>query len=170
MALENYVGRVGGLAVALGIGAAVATGWNCPAWADTTDGSVKPPAADTQNSPQPDSTPKSTPADDNSAAADTTGTPSAPTGADADDAKDDPEVEVADPEAPEAPEAEQLHDPSGSGQAPEQHTSNKPARTLVALLSKAANLVPQLDPKCKGCPPANSDRPVPTGTLRPLPS
>lgn len=131
MALENYVGRVGGLAVALGIGAAVATGWNCPAWADTTDGSVKPPAADTQNSPQPDSTPKSTPADDNSAAADTTGTPSAPTGADADDAKDDPEVEAADPEAPEAPEAEQLHEPSGSGQAPEQHTSNKPARTLV---------------------------------------
>lgn len=35
MAAGTYVGRVGGLAIALGIGTALVTGWNaCPAWAD----------------------------------------------------------------------------------------------------------------------------------------
>ena len=60
MAFENYVGRVGGLAIALGIGAAVATGWSCPAWADSTDGSVNAPAADTQNSKTADTSQKET--------------------------------------------------------------------------------------------------------------
>ena len=65
VAYENYVGRVGGLAVALGIGAALATGWSCPAWADGTAGSAGPSSpgasssdtvsgsAETQTDPKP---------------------------------------------------------------------------------------------------------------------
>ena len=47
MGAAGYVGRVGGLAVALGVGTAIATGHGV-AWAETTD-SASPPSTDTSN-------------------------------------------------------------------------------------------------------------------------
>ena len=170
MAFENYVGRVGGLAVALGIGAAVATGWSRPAWADTTDGSVKPPASDTQNSSEPDTPPKSTPSEDNSGAGGTTGTPAAQTGAGADDATDDPQAEAAESEAPEAPEAGQPADPPVGAQLPEQHSSNKPGRTLVVDVTDTdedKTKEPEADPvidRTVADEPVVADGPTPTPT------
>ncbi len=46
-----YVGRVGGLAVALGVGAAVVTGYGCGvAWADTPDSSSSKPSSTSESS------------------------------------------------------------------------------------------------------------------------
>ena len=40
MSARHYVGRVSGLAIALGIGAALAAGQPATAWADSTDGGM----------------------------------------------------------------------------------------------------------------------------------
>ncbi|WP_101952035.1 family 1 glycosylhydrolase [Mycobacterium sp. 3519A] len=54
-----YIGRVGGLAVALGIGVALATGYGCaPAWADTPDSTATEKASTTsETADQPSSEP-----------------------------------------------------------------------------------------------------------------
>ncbi len=173
MAFENYVGRVGGLAVALGIGAAVATGWSCPAWADTTDASVKPPASDTQNNSEPATPPKTSPADGNSGTGETTATPGAQTGGDADDAKDEPQAEEADPEAPDPAQPEQLAEPPATGQPVGQHnTSNKPARTLVVDVTDTSDHTTK-DPEPEADPPTGrtvADDPVGTDEPTPTPA
>ena len=126
VALENYVGRVGGLAVALGIGAAVATGWSCPAWADSTDGSVNAPASDTQKSNTSDTAPKPA-ADpdagkDSGSVSDPAGSSGVETDSSTGDLKDDPDV----PDAADPPSAAEP-----TGQATEHHSdgSRKVAAT-----------------------------------------
>jgi beta-galactosidase len=60
MSAATYVGRVGSLAVALGVGAAVVTGYGCGvAWADTPDTSPSKPSSTSEsstNATSPDST------------------------------------------------------------------------------------------------------------------
>lgn len=52
MAAGNYVGRIGGLAVALGIGSALLTGWSaCPAWADGGSAASSPSASSASSHP-----------------------------------------------------------------------------------------------------------------------
>ncbi len=59
MPSEACIGRVGGLAVALGVGVAIVTGWgDAPAWADDSPGSTESPTASKDSGPKatPDST------------------------------------------------------------------------------------------------------------------
>ncbi len=52
MPSEACIGRVGGLAVALGVGVAIVTGWsNAPAWADDSPGSTESPSASKDSGP-----------------------------------------------------------------------------------------------------------------------
>lgn len=59
MAFENYVGRVGGLAVALGVGAAMATGWSCSASAEESSGSAGPSTSTNSSTDGPSTAPAS---------------------------------------------------------------------------------------------------------------
>jgi beta-galactosidase len=80
-----YVGRVGGLAVALGVGAAVVTGYGCGvAWADTPDSSSSESTSSTpaSSTTTTDSTTTEQPTGSDTATSTSTGstTPQAPTG------------------------------------------------------------------------------------------
>lgn len=53
MPSEACIGRVGGLAVALGVGVAIVTGWgDAPAWADDSPGSTESPTASKDSGPK----------------------------------------------------------------------------------------------------------------------
>lgn len=139
VAFENYVGRVGGLAIALGIGAAVATGWSCPAWADSTDGSVNAPAADTQNSKTADNSQKETADQGN---ADSGAAAVADPGGTAGDTQDEPD-------AAESPAAE---DPTTGGAGadptsePSSHRSDASTRkAVVADKADAGDAAAEVD-------------------------
>ena len=54
MSAASYVGRVGGLAIALGIGTAIITGQGV-AYADGTEASISPPSQSQSESPRGDS-------------------------------------------------------------------------------------------------------------------
>ena len=74
MSAATYVGRVGGLAVALGVGAAVVTGYGCGvAWADTLDSSPSKPSSTSESSTNASSS------DSTEAAKDTGTAPTEPT-------------------------------------------------------------------------------------------
>src|ERR1700754_55622 len=52
MPSQAYIGRVGGLAVALGVGAAIVGGWGCgAAWADDSPDSAGTPASKNEADP-----------------------------------------------------------------------------------------------------------------------
>ena len=142
MAFENYVGRVGGLAIALGIGAAVATGWSCPAWADSTDGSVNAPAADTQNSKTADTSQKETADQGNADSGAAASADPADPGGSAGNTQD--EQDAAEPPAAEDP-------PTGGAGAdptsePTEHRSDASSRkAVVADKADAGDAAAEVD-------------------------
>lgn len=128
VAFENYVGRVGGLALALGIGAAVATGWSCPAWADSTSGSVNASASDTQKNDTTDTPQKETAGQDNGKDSDgaTASDPAESTGS-VSDPKDEPDAaESADADDPPAAAG------SDAPEVTERHSDGSARKTVVA--------------------------------------